>query len=141
MTTVINESSGDARLISALMAGAGLVALFLAVTGLYGVISFIVSQRTHEVGVRIALGADRTEVVRMILLQGLRMTGVGIVVGLLAAFGLAHVLAAMIAAVDPMDPVAPLIGAAILLGAALLATLIPALRASRVDPMVALRHE
>jgi len=141
MTTVISQSAGDAQLISALMAGAGLVTLFLAVTGLYGVISFIVSQRTHEVGVRIALGADRAEVVRMILLQGLRMTGVGIVVGLLAALGLAHVLAAMIAAVNPMDPVAPLIGAAILLAAAILATLIPALRASRVDPMVALRHE
>jgi len=141
MTTVINESSGDARLISALMAGAGLVALFLAVTGLYGVISFIVSQRTHEVGVRVALGADRGKVVRMILLQGLRMTALGILVGLLAAFGLAHLLAAMIAAVEPTDPVAPLVGAAILFGAALLATLIPALRASRVDPMVALRHE
>jgi len=141
MTTVINESAGDARLISGLMAGAGMVALFLAVTGLYGVISFIVSQRTHEVGVRIALGADRGKVVRMILLQGLRMTGIGIVVGLLAAFGLAHVLAAMIAAVNPLDPVAPLIGAAILLAAAILATFIPALRASRVDPMVALRHE
>jgi predicted permease len=141
MTTVINESSGDARIISALMAGAGLVALFLAVTGLYGVVSFIVSQRTHEVGVRVALGADRGKVVRMILLQGLRMTAVGIAVGLLAAFGLAHLLAAMIAAVNPLDPVAPLAGAAILLGAALLATLIPALRASRVDPMVALRHE
>jgi predicted permease len=141
MTTVIRDSSGDARIISMLMAGAGLVALFLAVIGLYGVISFIVTQRTHEVGVRVALGADRGKVVRLILLQGLRMTGVGIVVGLLAAFGLAQVLAAMIAAVDPLDPVAPLAGAAILLGAALLATLIPALRASRVDPMVALRHE
>jgi predicted permease len=141
MATVIEESSGDARIMSLLMAGAGAVALFLAVTGLYGVVSFIVSQRTHEVGVRVALGADRGQVVRMILLQGLRMTSVGIVVGLLAAFGVAHVLAAMIAAVDPLDPVAPLVGAAILLGAALLATLIPALRASRVDPMVALRHE
>jgi ABC-type antimicrobial peptide transport system permease subunit len=105
------------------------------------VVSFIVSQRTHEVGVRIALGADRGKVVRLILLQGLRMTAFGIVVGLLAAFGLAHVLAAMIAAVDPLDPVAPLAGALILLAAAGLATLIPALRASRVDPMVALRHE
>lgn len=141
LTQIIYDASMDVRLMTMLLAGAGLVALFLSVLGLYGVISFLVSQRTHEVGVRIALGADRAKVVRLILLHGLRLTGVGVGIGLVVAFGLAHVLAAMVAGVEPTDPVASLAGTLVLGTAATLATLVPALRASRVDPMVALRHE
>jgi ABC-type antimicrobial peptide transport system permease subunit len=113
--------------------------LLLAVVGLYGVISFLVTQRTQEIGVRMALGADRGDVLRMVMAQSLRLVVCGVVVGLAAALALSRVLASLLFGVGPRDPVTFALVALLLLMIALLATLIPARSASRVDPMVALR--
>jgi ABC-type antimicrobial peptide transport system permease subunit len=106
---------------------------------LYGVISFLVTQRTQEIGVRMALGADRGDVLRMVMAQSLRLVVCGVVVGLAAALALSRVLASLLFGVGPRDPVTFALVALLLLMIALLATLIPARSASRVDPMVALR--
>jgi putative ABC transport system permease protein len=111
----------------------------LAVVGLYGVISFLVAQRTQEIGVRMALGADRGDVLRMVMAQSLRLVVCGVVVGLAAALALSRVLASLLFGVGPRDPVTFALVALLLLMIALLATLTPARSASRVDPMVALR--
>jgi putative ABC transport system permease protein len=113
--------------------------LLLAVVGLYGVISFLVAQRTQEIGVRMALGADRGDVLRMVMARSLRLVVCGVVVGLAAALALSRVLASLLFGVGPRDPVTFALVALLLLMIALLATLIPARSASRVDPMVALR--
>ncbi len=139
MTDVVSESAGDQRVVSILLLIVGAVSLLLAVIGIYGVVSFVVQQRTHEVGVRVALGAERKDVLRLVLMQGVRLLAVGVVIGLVGAFGIAQLLRATLPGIDVLDPLAPSIGTAILALATLAATLVPALRASRVDPMEALR--
>jgi len=141
MSDVVAWSSEDQRVVSALLAIIGLVSLLLAVVGIYGVVSFIVSRRTHEVGLRVALGARRVDVVTMVVVQGMRVVMVGAALGLLVALGIAQLLAATFPGIELLDPTAPLFATLLLTSAAALATLIPALRASRVDPMVALRAE
>jgi putative ABC transport system permease protein len=128
--------------LGAQLAGAmGLLGLALAAVGVYGVVSFAASQRTREIGIRMALGADARDVLGMILRQGVRLVAVGVLAGLAAAFALARVMSAVVTFVSSTDPVA--FGAVTLLLAAiaLWACYIPARRAMRVDPMVALRHE
>jgi len=120
---------------------AAVVALFLGVVGIYGVISYIVSQRTREIGVRMAMGAEMGDVRRMVLRQALALTGGGVVVGLLAAAGLTRLMAALLYGVSPMDPMTFGSVAAGLSTVALAASWIPARRAARVDPVVALRAE
>jgi len=141
MSDVMAWSSGDQRIASTMLSIIGAVSLLLAVIGIYGVVSFLVSRRTHEVGLRVALGARRGDVIGMVVGQGMRLVLVGVVVGLLVAFGIAQLLAATFPGVELLDPVAPLLATAVLGAAAALATLVPALRASRVDPMVALRAQ
>jgi predicted permease len=141
MSAVINESNFDKQMTSAALAAGGVVALVLAVVGIYGVLTFVVSLRTHEVGVRIALGANPGDVVRMVLGEGVRLIGIGLAIGLLMAFGIVRLLASSMHGIDVMDPIAPGAGVAVLSAAALIATLVPALRASRVDPVEALRQE
>ena len=119
----------------------GVLALVLAAVGLYGAMAFRVSQRTREIGVRIALGARRREVYTLILFQGVRITLLGIALGLGAFVGVARLLSRFLFGLHPTDPLAFLACAALWLGVALLACYIPARRAAKVDPMVALRYE
>jgi ABC-type antimicrobial peptide transport system permease subunit len=119
----------------------GGLALVLAVVGLYGVLAFIVGQRTREIGLRVALGATPKVVFGLVLRHGLRLTIVGAVIGLVLAFGLAQALTALLFGVTAHDP-ATIAGAlTVLCLGACAACFIPAVRATRVDPVTALRHE
>jgi predicted permease len=117
------------------------VALILGAIGIYGVISYVVSQRTRELGVRLALGAEASDVRRMVLKQGLILAGMGVIIGLGAAIGLTRLMEALLYGVDPVDPLTFGAMALSLTFVALLASYIPARRASKVDPVVAIRFE
>ena len=124
-----------------LLTGFAILALLLAAVGIYGVMSYVVSQRTQEIGVRMALGADRGTVLKMIVLHGLKLAGFGLLIGLGLALGLTRLMKGLLYATNPSDPFT-FIGISLLLAAvAFLASYIPALRATKVDPMVALRYE
>jgi len=117
------------------------LALLLASIGIYGVLSYLVGQRVQEIGVRMALGASRWHVLRMILRDGFRMTLIGIGIGVVAALGLTRLMSSMLFGVSPTDPLTYVSVAIILILVALLACYIPARRAMQVDPLVALRYE
>jgi ABC-type antimicrobial peptide transport system permease subunit len=124
-----------------LLAIAASVALLLGTIGIYGVISYAVSQRTRELGVRIALGAGGREVVQMVLRQGLVLAGVGVAIGLVSAYGLTRLMSALLYGVSPTDPLTYAVVAVVLVGVAMLASYLPARRAASVDPIEALRAE
>ncbi len=117
------------------------LAVGLAAIGLYGVISYAVAQRTHELGIRTALGATRNDVLTMIVRQGLVLVLLGVAIGIPAAVGLTRVIASQLFGVSPTDPATFAAASVVFVGIALLACSIPARRATKVDPLVALRAE
>jgi putative ABC transport system permease protein len=141
MEQYVVGSLSPQRIAVSLLAIFSLLALFLASLGLYGVISFNVTQRTHEIGIRISLGAGRGQVWRLVLAQGMRPALVGVLVGAMAASFLVRYLRSQLFEVSAFDPMTFLLAGLVLLAVALLACSVPARRATRVDPMVALRYE
>ena len=141
MDDMIGNSLGERRLSVVLLGAFSGIALLLASIGIYGVMSYSVAQRTRELGIRMALGAARQRVLGLVVGQGMALAGAGIAIGLVGAFGLTRLLGTQLYSVSATDPSTFVLVAAILAGIALLASLVPALRATRVDPIVALRDE
>jgi predicted permease len=141
MEEVVNGSEGYRRLPMVLLAAFGILALILAAVGIYGVVGYSVTQRTHEIGIRVALGAGRGDVLRIVFAQSLKWVFVGIVVGLGASIGATRLLATLLYHISPTDPRVLSASAVLLISVALLATYIPARRAMNVDPVIALRNE
>jgi putative ABC transport system permease protein len=136
-----SESMASNRLQSMLLTVFASIALLLAAIGIYGVISYSVEQRTREIGIRSALGASRSDVLRLVLSRAMLLAGIGLLLGIAAAFGLTRLLATLLFGVGERDPLTLAAVAGVLAAVALLASYIPARRATRVDPMVALRYE
>jgi putative ABC transport system permease protein len=141
MEAAIDESLDQRRLVMSLLGAFAALAIALAALGLYGVMSHLVAQRTREIGVRMALGATASEVRRMVVTQGLRLCLVGLVLGVVAALALTRLLASQLFGVSPTDPATFAALAALLLLVSVVASLVPAGRATRIDPMIALRAE
>jgi ABC-type antimicrobial peptide transport system permease subunit len=129
------------RAAGSVLSSFGALALLLAAVGVYGVKSYLVSQRTREIGIRMALGASKRDVVRLVLRQGAILTLVGLVLGLPPAVLLGQALSSLLFDVSPIDPLVFTLAPAILILAATLASLLPAVRATRITPLEALRNE
>jgi putative ABC transport system permease protein len=141
MDTNINNSMGQRRFAMMLLGLFAAIAMVLASIGIYGVMSYSVTQRAHEIGIRMALGAARRNVLGMVMRQGLLLVALGVVIGVVGSLGLTRLIASQLFGVQPSDPVTFVLVATTLVGVAALATFVPAMRATRVDPVVALRDE
>jgi putative ABC transport system permease protein len=143
--TTLDQIAGEPvalqRMLMVLLVAFAGLALVLAAVGVYGVMSFSVAQRTHEIGLRMALGAEKRDVLRMVIAKGIRVAFTGTAIGLAGAFGLVRLLSSQLFGVEPTDPATFVSVALLLTSSALLASYIPARRATKVDPMVALRYE
>ncbi len=141
MANIVCAMLAARRFLVVVLSAFSLTAVILASFGIYGVIAYSVRQRTPEIGIRMALGATKGDVLRTVLREGLRLTAVGVVVGLAGALVLTRVLANFLYGISPTDPLTFLCTSLLLTGVALLAGYIPARRAAKIDPMVALRYE
>ena len=141
MERVMSDAVAPRRIVLVLIGIFGAMALALATAGIYGVVSYTAGQRTHEIGVRVALGAGSLDVLKLVLRQGLRLVGMGVVLGLAGALALTRLLERFLYAVKPGDPLTLLAVSLMLAGVAMAASYVPARRASRVDPAEALRYE
>ena len=138
---VVGASVALRRLTLVLLGSFAGVALLLAAIGLYGVIAYVVTQRTREFGIRFALGASRRDVFRLVLGRGMRLVAIGLVLGMAGALNLTHMLTNLLYGIKPNDPLTFASVALLLLGVALFACWLPARRAAKIDPMEALRYE
>ncbi len=138
---VYDQSMARTSFAAVMLSIAGSFALLLGAVGIYGVISYVVSQRTREIGLRMALGAGQQQLTRMVLTQGLFLAGIGVAIGLSAAVGLTRLMSTLLFGVDPVDPVTYAIVSVALVTVALLASYLPSRRAASVDPVAALRVE
>jgi putative ABC transport system permease protein len=141
MQEIMNQSTGLERIAAQLVAVFAAVALALAVIGTYGVMAYSVAQRTQEFGIRIALGASRADVLKLVLRKGLILSATGIVLGLIATVSVTRLMTSVLFEVRPGDPLILGLAALILGSVAMLASYLPARRATKVDPMLALRYE
>jgi putative ABC transport system permease protein len=141
MDEIIARSLADRRFALELLGVFAAVALLLAAVGIYGVMAYSFSQRTHEVGIRMALGAQRLDILRMALGEGMRIVVIGLASGLVGAAIVSRIFRSMLFDVAPADPITYFAVSAILAGVAIFACYIPARRATRIDPLVALREE
>jgi predicted permease len=141
VNVLIDQDIGGDRLIAELSGFFGVLVLLLAANGLYGVISYTTARRTNEIGLRMAIGADRGDVIRMVLRETLMLIGAGLAIGLPAALAGARLIAATLAGVGPSDPLTLAAVTLVMLAVGLIAGFIPAARAARVDPVAALRQE
>jgi putative ABC transport system permease protein len=141
MQQLVKDSVSGRRITLILLGVFGALALVLGAIGIYGVIAYSVAQRTHEIGIRMALGARRGDVLGMVLAQGAKIAGAGVLIGIIASFGLTRLMTNLLFSVSPADPATFTAVAIVLVLAALLACYVPARRTLRVDPMNALRHE
>ncbi len=141
MDDYVKEARAPTRFALVLIGVFGLAALILASVGLYGVLSYLVRQRTSEIGIRMAFGAGRTQILKLVVGQGMVLALVGLGIGVVSAFGITRVMTSMLVDVAPTDPLTFVTISALFLLVALVACYLPASRATRVDPMVALRNE
>ena len=141
MDSVVAATTANSRFDAWLFGAFAALALLLTGIGVYGLLAFSVARRTNEIGTRMALGASRLEVLGMVLRQGLGLVGAGLLLGLAGAFAVTRSLTSLLFGVRPTDPLSFGLVAAVLIGVGLLASYIPARRATKVDPMVALRYE
>lgn len=141
MEQTLDQSLATQRLSMTLLAVLAGLALILAAVGIYGVMSYTVSQRTHEIGIRMAIGAQQRDVFKLVIGRGLGLVLVGVAIGLAGAFGLTRLMATMLFGVKPTDPETFMTIAGLLIAVALLACYVPGRRATKVDPLVALRYE
>jgi ABC-type antimicrobial peptide transport system permease subunit len=137
---VAGETAG-VRFTTALLGVFAVVGLALAATGVYGVVAYGVAQRTQEIGIRLAIGARAGDVIRMVVLGGVKLVALGAAVGIAASFGLTRLIASQLYGVTPTDPAVFVTVTVVLLAVAILACWGPARRATRVDPLIALREE
>src|SRR5204862_1638133 len=141
LTEIFDQSLWAPRMGASLLAVFAALSLVLAVIGIYGVMVYSVSQRTRELGIRMALGASRADVLRLVVAQGLRLTLMGVVFGLVASFAVTRLIVSLLYSVSPTDIVTFTVVPLLLAVAALAASYLPALRATRIDPMTALRYD